>query len=74
MVKGHAGDAQSVVPERGTLERYNPLARLHLAEGRRFFRESPSPIRRWALLRKCRHHVYLRVRGEVAEWPKAAVC
>jgi hypothetical protein len=44
------------------------------AEGGGFEREPPSRLHCRALPRNCLSHVYLKVRGEVAEWLKAMVC
>ena len=59
------------------IELWNLLLILGLTGRRRFSRNTPSKfasVEKIPRIRKCLSRVYLQTRGEVAEWPKAAVC
>ena len=71
-VRGKATVKETV--NRGALAEDKPLTWLQLAAKARVERDSPASVRHESLPRKWLCPVYLRVRGEVAERLKAAVC
>ena len=69
------------VPQRSLRSSVLELRKLFLIRGlrrrRRFFRNTPpkfASTKKIHRICKCLRGVYLQTCGEVAEWPKAAVC